>query len=427
MKIFIPILAAVILFGFHQITEIDPQKSSIQKLAFPDAMGWAATTKGGRGGKIIQVTNLNKDGNGSFKNAVESHEPRIIVFEVGGVIDLDGSVIVVKNPYMTIMGQTAPDPGITLIKGGMSIQSHEIIIQHIRIRPGENNQPKKSGWEVDGINTNGAHHIIIDHCSFSWATDENLSASGPRFEGNNLEEWRQNTSHTITFSYNIIAEGLSHSSHAKGEHSKGSLIHDNTTEIAIIANLFASNVQRNPFFKGGAQGVIVNNYIYNPGNRAIHYNLSKKEWEGHDWVTGKMSVVSNVLEKGSGTNNQMPYGHFNGPVEVYWENNQILGDPIQEENLLVGSHTLVNKKPVWPEIIKLLPTEDLKAHLLENTGARPWNRDEVDIRIISEIGKGKNRIIDSEQEVGGYPSPKPAYRKFDLSKWDMERLIEINN
>ncbi|MCK5469537.1 MAG: hypothetical protein KAI99_13535, partial [Cyclobacteriaceae bacterium] len=323
---YISILTALILFGFNLNTEIEPQKSSTQILAFADAMGWAATTKGGRGGKIIKVTNLKKDGVGSFKNAVESHEPRIIVFEVGGIIDLDGSVIVLRNPYITIMGQTAPDPGITLIKGGMSIQTHEIIIQHIRVRPGENKQPKKSGWEVDGINTNGAHHVIIDHCSFSWATDENLSASGPRFEGNNLEEWRQNTSHTITFSYNIIAEGLSHSSHAKGEHSKGSLIHDNTTEIAIIANLFASNVQRNPFFKGGAQGVIVNNYIYNPGNRAIHYNLSKKEWEGHDWVTGKMSVVSNVLEKGSGTNKQMPYGHFNGPVKVFWENNQILGE-----------------------------------------------------------------------------------------------------
>ena len=419
------ILTALILFGFNLNTEIEPQKSSTQILAFADAMGWAATTKGGRGGKIIKVTNLKKDGVGSFKNAVESHEPRIIVFEVGGIIDLDGSVIVLRNPYITIMGQTAPDPGITLIKGGMSIQTHEIIIQHIRVRPGENKQPKKSGWEVDGINTNGAHHVIIDHCSFSWATDENPSASGCRFEGNNLEEWRQNTSHTITFSYNIIAEGLSHSSHAKGEHSKGSLIHDNTTEIAIIANLFASNVQRNPFFKGGAQGVIVNNYIYNPGNRAIHYNLSKKEWEGHDWVTGKMSVVSNVLEKGSGTNKQMPYGHFNGPVEVFWENNQILGEAIQKENLLIGSHTLVDEKPVWPEIIKVLPTENLKAHLLENSGARPWNRDEVDKRIIKEVSESQNRIIDSENEVGGYPESKPTYRKFDPAEWDLINLVEI--
>ena len=174
---YISILTALILFGFNLNTEIEPQKSSTQILAFADAMGWAATTKGGRGGKIIKVTNLKKDGVGSFKNAVESHEPRIIVFEVGGIIDLDGSVIVLRNPYITIMGQTAPDPGITLIRGGMSIQTHEIIIQHIRVRPGENKQPKKSGWEVDGINTNGAHHVIIDHCSFSWATDENLSAS----------------------------------------------------------------------------------------------------------------------------------------------------------------------------------------------------------------------------------------------------------
>lgn len=396
-----------------------------QKLAFPDAMGWAALTKGGRGGKIIKVTNLNKDGEGSFKYAVESSETRIIVFEVGGIIDLEGTTIVIKNPYMTIMGQTSPDPGITLIKGGMSLQTYEIIMQHIRVRPGENDQPKKSGWEVDGLSTSSAHHVIIDHCSFSWATDENLSASGPRFEGDNLEEWRKNTSYTITFSNNIIAEGLSQSSHAKGEHSKGSLIHDNTTEIAIISNLYASNVRRNPFFKGGSQGVIVNNFIYNPGFAAVHYNLSKKEWEGHDWVAGKMSVVGNVLEKGTDSHPRLPYGQFTGPVEVYWENNEISGVQIPKDRLLTGSHTIVNEKPVWPEIINVLPTKNLKGYILEHAGARPWNRDEVDRRIIEEVRQSKNRIIDSEDEVGGYPKVKSNYRKFDPTKWDLENLIEI--
>ena len=397
-----------------------------QDLAFTDAQGWASTTKGGRDGKIIKVTNLNKDGKGSLRSAIETEGSRIIVFEVGGVIDMDGQSITIKNPYMTIMGQTAPDPGITIIKGGMSIQTHEIIIQHIRIRPGENNQPKKSGWEVDGISTSGAHHVIIDHCSFSWATDENLSASGPRFEGNNLTEWRKNTSHTITFSHNIIAEGLSHSSHAKGEHSKGSLIHDNTTEIAIVANIFASNVRRSPFFKGGAQGVIVNNYIYNPGYRAIHYNLSDKEWEGHDWLTGKMTVIGNVLEKGLDSHKHLPYGQFHGPVEVFWEDNLVLGEQVKEDRLLIGDHTLVDEMPVWPRKLKVLPAHEVKAHLLENAGARPWNRDEVDLRIVQEIKEGKNRIIDSENEVGGYPVVKPTYQKFDEAEWDLLNLKKLN-
>ncbi len=398
------------------------ERNVAQNLAFPEAQGWAAITKGGRGGQIIKVTNLNKDGEGSLKSAIEMDGSRIIVFEVAGIIDLDGISITMKSPYMTIMGQTAPDPGITIIKGGFSIQTYEVIIQHIRIRPGENNQPKKSGWEVDGISTSGAHLVIIDHCSFSWATDENLSASGPRFEGANLDDWRQNTSHTITFSNNIIAEGLSHSSHAKGEHSKGSLIHDNTTEIAITGNVFSSNVRRSPFFKGGAQGVVVNNYIYNPGYRAIHYNLSNKEWEGHEWVTGKMTVIGNVLEKGLDSHKYLPYGQFHGPLEVYWHDNLVLGEQVQEDRLLIGDHTLVDKKPVWPTGLEAIPAHEVKAHLLENAGARPWNRDEVDLRIVQEIKEGKNRIIDSELEVGGYPVMGASFKKFIEAEWDFEKL-----
>lgn len=418
------ILIGIISIGLFPIQKSFSQNSTDNKLAFEGAMGWAATTQGGRGGKIIKVTTLKKEGDGSLKEAIETNEPRIIVFEVGGIIDLEMTSIIIKNPYMTIIGQTAPDPGITIIKGGMSIQTHEIILQHIRIRPGENNQAKKSGWEVDGISTSGAHHVIIDHCSFSWATDENLSASGPRFEGANVDEWRMNTSHTVTFSNNIIAEGLSNSSHAKGEHSKGSLIHDNTTEIAIITNIFASNVRRSPFFKGGAQGVIVNNYIYNPGFRAIHYNLSNQEWDGHEWVTGKMTVIGNVLEKGMDSHKHLPYGQFHGPVDIYWDDNQVLGEQIKDDRILIGDHSLIDTKPVWPLHLEVISSDSVKAHLLEKAGARPWNRDEVDIRIIQEIKEGKNRIIDSEQEVGGYPKALPTFKKFDASGWDIENLIK---
>lgn len=423
MKTIIQLIVSLMIFGSFFVVLM--AQSNEEQLAFPEAQGWAAATQGGQGGKIIKVTSLKKEGAGSLKEAIETDGPRIIVFEVGGIIDLEGTVLSVTNPNVTIMGQTAPDPGITIIRGGMSVRTHEVIIQHIRIRPGENNQPKKSGWEVDGLSTSGAHHVIIDHCSFSWATDENLSASGPRFEGANLEAWRSNTSHTVTFSNNLIAECLSNSSHAKGEHSKGSLIHDNTTEIAIISNLFASNVRRNPFFKGGAQGAIVNNYIYNPGRAAIHYNLSQAEWEGHEWVAGKMTVVGNVLEKGTDTHSKMPYGNFNGPVDVYWTDNIMLGEQMPEDQLLIGDHTLVNEKPVWHVHITTMPAKDVKSFLLNNAGARPWNRDEVDRRIIAEIKSGANKVIDSEKEVGGYPTMEATYKKFDVSKWDLETLKPI--
>src|SRR6185295_19311850 len=97
-----------------------------------------------------------------------------------------------------------------------------------------------SGWETDSLSTRGgAHDVIVDHCSFTWATDENLSASGPRFSGDTPEQWRDGTSHRITYSNNLIAEGLANAGHAKGEHSKGSLIHDNVDGILIVGNLYA--------------------------------------------------------------------------------------------------------------------------------------------------------------------------------------------
>jgi hypothetical protein len=187
------------------------------------------------------VTTLAADGPGSFAQAIRVSEPRIVVFEVGGVIDLDGRILAIEDPYLTIAGQTAPSPGITLIRGGLQVRTHDVVIRHIRIRPGEAGHAKSSGWEPDALATSSAYDVIVDHCSFSWATDENLSASGPRFDGDSPDKWRRGTSHRITFSNNIIAEGLSHSTHSKGEHSKGSLIHDNADKIAIVGNLFTSN------------------------------------------------------------------------------------------------------------------------------------------------------------------------------------------
>ena len=215
-------------------------------LAFPGALGWAATTRGGRGGAVLRVTSLDGEGPGTLRAALEAEGPRIVVFEVGGIIDLKGRDIRIANPFLTLAGQTAPEPGITLIRGGVSIRTHDVIVRHIRIRPGANGAAPKSGWEVDGLTTSGAWNVIVDQCSFSWATDENLSASGPRFDGGDtVEQWRRHTSRRITFSRNIVAEGLSNSSHVKGEHSKGTLIHDNATDVLIVGNLYAHDYERN--------------------------------------------------------------------------------------------------------------------------------------------------------------------------------------
>ena len=214
--------------------------------AFPGAAGWAAQTPGGRGGRIIRVTTLDANGPGSLRAALEAHGPRIVVFEVGGVIDMGMTSWTIDQPFLTIAGQTAPSPGITLIRGGIDIRTHDVVVRHIRIRTGASGRARRSGWEADALSTVGASNVIVDHCTMTWALDENLSASGPRFQGSTPEEWRRGTSHDITFSYNLLAEGLADSSHPKGEHSKGSLIHDNATGILIWRNVYAHNYERSP-------------------------------------------------------------------------------------------------------------------------------------------------------------------------------------
>jgi len=276
-------------------------------LAFPGAMGAAAATPGGRGGQIIRVTTLAPTGPGSFLDHDARPGPRIVVFEVGGVIDLAENTVKITEPNLTIAGQTAPAPGITLIRGGIDIATHDVVIRHIRVRPGDGGRARLSGNDYDAISTlGGAYDVIVDHCTLTWATDENLSASGPRFTGNTPDEWRKGTSHRITFSNNIIAEGLATSVHVKGEHSKGSLIHDNVSDILIVGNLYAHDKERSPLFKGGVRGAIINNLIYDPGQRAIHYNLIAEEWGDHPYQTGEMTVIGNVLRGGQSTQPGLP-------------------------------------------------------------------------------------------------------------------------
>lgn len=419
-------LAATLIAGVTQGQQSDKRK------AFPDAVGWAAYTPGGRGGRILRVTTLDARGPGSFDEAVRAKGPRIIVFEVGGVIDLEGRSISINEPFVTIAGQTAPSPGVTFIKGGIGIHAHDVVVQHIRVRPGEAGRAKNSGWEVDAIATSGTdtYNVIVDHCSCTWATDENLSASGLRFDGDDVEQWRQHTSHRITFSNCIIAEGLSHSTHGKGEHSKGTLIHDNCTDIAIVGNLYASNRNRNPLFKGGARGVVANNYIYDPGNAAIHYALVASEWGEHPYATGQMVVVGNVLEPGPSTRDRLSLVQCRrgSPFEIFLADNLMIGQDSDvpllktDSQAAPGDCRVLDTKPFWPPELRALPASEVKSHVLANAGARPWDRDAVDQRIVDQARTGKGRIIDSEQEVGGYPQVVPTHAAFDPDLWNLEDM-----
>lgn len=399
-------------------------------VAFPGAVGWAAHTPGGRGGAIIRVTNLNAAGPGSLRDALRAPGPRVIVFEVGGVIDLDRETLRISEPFVTVAGQTAPSPGITLIRGGIDIATHDVIIRHLRIRPGEAGAGKGSGWDEDGISTASAYNVIVDHCSLTWATDENLSASGPRFTGRSPAEWRQGTSHDITFSHNIIAEGLAHSTHAKFEHSKGTLIHDNVSNILIYGNLYAHNHERNPQFKGGVHGVVANNFIYDPGQRAVHYNLMALEWGDVPYENGKLTLVGNVMRAGPSTETPISLlmlgGH--GDLEAYLSDNLAvdrIGDAIpQFGRYATGGARIIEaaEPPVWWPGLELIPAAETERWVLQNAGARPWDRDAHDVRVLANAAEGRGEVIDSENEVGGYPDYPATRRAFDPDEWHLDTM-----
>lgn len=401
-----------------------------RQLAFPGAQGWAAHTPGGRGGQILRVTTLRADGPGSLLEALRTPGPRTIVFEVAGVIDLGLREVRISEPYLTIAGQTAPSPGVTLIRGGLVIATHDVVIRHIRIRPGEAGMQKGAGIDFDAITTvAGARDVIVDSNSLTWATDENLSASGTRFIGETPEQWRAGTSHRITFSNNLLAEGLAHSTHAKGEHSKGSLIHDNVTDILIVGNLYAHNYERSPLFKGGVRGQVINNLIYDPGQRAVQYNLIAEEWVGREYQTGLMSLRGNVMRAGPSTE-ELAFFMIggSGDLDLYMDDNiavDRIGRPIPQ----VGRYTtapirlnMLRRAPELPFGVRLLPAEQVQDHVILNAGARPWDRDDIDRRIVANVIEGRGAIIDSEQEVGGYPIVPEVRAPFVESDWDLDTM-----
>jgi hypothetical protein len=407
-----------------------PATAAAAPHAFPGAVGWAATTPGGRGGQVLRVTNLNSDGPGSFRAALNAPGPRIIVFEVGGVIDLSRQTLRLTEPFVTVAGQTAPSPGITFIRGGMDIATHDVIIQHIRIRPGSAGQARGSGWDEDAISTQSAYNVIVDHCSLTWATDENLSASGPRFTGSTPEEWRAGTSHRITFSHNLLAEGLADSAHAKFEHSKGSLIHDNVTDILIYANLYAHNYERSPMFKGGVHGAIINNLIYDPGPRALHYNLMAEEWGAVPFQNGQMVAVGNVMRAGPSTPSPLAFLMIGGYGDLeYFGRDNIAVDRIGEPLPMFGRYTTSNARiiqlrraPFWPAGLDAMPAVDVQRYVLANAGARPWDRDGHDVRVIANVAEGRGEIINHEDRVGGYPHPAPTRNGFNPHDWNLDDM-----
>jgi len=204
-------------------------KEAVRLPAFPGAEGFGTITQGGRGGKVLEVTNLNDSGPGSLREAVEDTGPRTVVFRVSGNIELRSTLTII-NDSITIAGQTAPGDGICLKDRGCEVYANEVIIRFIRSRPGDG-MVDGERYASDAISGRSCKNIILDHCSMSWGMDETNTFY-------HVENY--------TVQWSIISENLYDSYHPKGPHGMGWVV----SGVGATAhhNLCANNATRNPRF-----------------------------------------------------------------------------------------------------------------------------------------------------------------------------------
>ena len=361
------------------------------------------TTIGGSEGTVLRVTTLAADGPGSLRSALEDGRPRLVVFEVGGVIDLQGRSLDVRHPFLTVAGQTAPDPGITLIRGSLTVETHDVIVEHIAVRPGDRGAGGE--WSPDALGAHRGsagpvHHVVFDHCSATWAIDENLSASGPADVDSVADP--DITSHDITLRHCLIAEGLSHATHPKGEHSKGTLIHDGVRNVVITGCLYAHNRERNPRLKGGTTSIVAGNVMYNWGAACVGVG---KHGNRQTLQPSETVLVGNVAIAGADTHARLFVKSVDPGGRVFLRDNVAVaanGTPIA----MTDDGVVPMPAPDLPAIRPWTAA----AEVLRSAGARPAHRDPIDARIVRSVIDGGGTIIDSQEQVGGYPVRTPTVR-----------------
>lgn len=369
---------------------------------------------------VVRVTNLNGTGPGSLEDAMTRDVDaagRVVVFEVGGVIDLDGTQLDPETDNMFIAGQTAPGPGITIIKGGFEFDGANNFVQHIRVRSGTGvaGGNEGEGAAADSIVVQDeSENIVIDHCTATWGSDENMSIG--------------DTCNRITFSNSLIAEGLAEPDmHPdEGEHSNGTLVGHDSEAVAILANLYANSNDRHPRLKGGTRSAVVNNVVYNFDN-AIMLGDDAETNAGEAYPT-HASVVGNVYRPGANTPRTAPLVTINQeddvlPTKVHLADNEIQGslslladEPDQRLNV-------VDRPPVWPASLSPTEPESVFGNATTAAGARPARRTAHDARVVTDTRRKSGTIIDSEREVGGYPDFDPVVRELEIPSGSLDAWL----
>jgi pectate lyase len=433
--------ALLIVFCFFPATTF-----AQKQLAFPGAEGYGKYTVGGRGGKVFEVTNLNDSGEGSLRAAVEAEGPRTVVFKVSGTIDLKRN-LPIRNPYITIAGQTAPGDGICIKRYPLSIGADEVIIRYIRVRLGD-----ESGVDADAVSSRYNKNLIVDHVSASWSVDETVSI----YHNEN-----------VTVQWCLIAESLYQSNHVKGHHGFGGIWGSNYS--TCHHNLLAHHSSRNPRFASGCGNTDYrNNVLYNWGYQSCYggekqqkgiprFNFSRINMVANYYKPGpatRPGDVSRRIGRPSTRNGAADYGQWyvadnvvegNATVSANnWDGGVQSGDSVSEFRM---------DEP-WPSMpIGQQRAEDAYQAVLENAGATLPKRDAVDARIIDEVRNGyatyegptykennemqdkskKSGIIDSQSDVGGWPglkgSPAPTDSDHDgmPDDWETKNGLNPNN
>jgi len=374
------------------------------KVAFPGAEGFGKYTSGGRGGQVLLVENLNDSGPGSLRAAIEAEFPRIVIFNISGTIELQ-SKIRVKHGDITIAGQSAPGDGICLKNYNFSIDADNVILRYMRFRMG-NEQRQQD----DGLSVIGQKNIMIDHCSFSWGTDEVATA----YDNENF-----------TMQWCIISESLNKSIHQKGEHGYGGIW--GGKGASFHHNLVAHHKSRMPRFCGSRYHKVPEDEVVDFSCNVIYNWKSNNVYGGEK---GNHNVVSNYYRPGPATasskkgrilNPYAPFGQF------YVAGNILHGNDVVTKDNHLG---IISEKPCSclaskPIAVVEIPAEtgeEAYKRVLAKAGAS-LKRDMVDERIVFEAQNGtaqfgvhRDGIIDTQSQVGGWPE----LRTYDV-KEDSDR------
>ncbi|MEO9891001.1 Ig-like domain-containing protein [Aurantibacter sp.] len=356
-----------------------------QLKAFPTAEGFGKNTTGGRGGRIIEVTNLNDSGSGSLRNALEAEGKRIIIFKVGGTIECKSYLSILNgNGNVTIAGQTAPGGGITIKGAELRIQASNVIVRYVRIRAGnETTGTNEDGLRIIAYSGTKTSDVIIDHCSISWGKDENVEIGGIS-DGSRVEN--------VTIQNSIISENIGK--------QYGLILWNRATNISIIKNLFAHNKERNIRSSTCTSTFeMINNVVY--GFRAGTLATYENQFDiiGNTYKSSNSLTPENIIDVVASLNN-CPNGIINYTKafvndNIYNGNDAPIGSTLK---------SYLKNSPTTSSGSSVMDVNEIEDFVLNKVGTSLPLRDAVDNRIINDVKTGSGNLISNVSNVGGYPN-----------------------